>query len=348
MNVNSASTPHLAAVTHPVPQNTLQNRMKTFIEEATTRLWKCTQTCTNVVIADLGCSSEPNAVTLVKTAVDAIFCHCSEHRLKLPEICVLLNDLPDNDFNNVVKSLAAFQQNTQSFGPIFTGIVPGSFYKRLFTSNSLHLVLSSNSVNWLSEVPDELKKNRIPMHDEDEGLRIARRPLVVQAFARQFRKDFTLFLNMRAQELVCTGHMVISLAGRRSSDYHSIQPWDVPTIPLNDMASRGVISREMFDSFYIPLYGPSDKELTEIIEDEGSFKINNMYMLERGAEKSLVTPKASALTVRATMEPTIVQHFGHSGDVMDEFVRTIEQHISLSGDLIDSLVFLCVSLTKNA
>jgi jasmonate O-methyltransferase len=65
---------------------------------------------------------------------------------------VLLNDLPDNDFSSVAKRLVAFQEDAASFGPVFTAIVPGSFYKRPFISSSLHLVLASNSVHWLSEV----------------------------------------------------------------------------------------------------------------------------------------------------------------------------------------------------
>jgi jasmonate O-methyltransferase len=63
---------------------------------------------------------------------------------------VLLNDLPDNDFNTVVKSLVALRQCNKPV--IMTGIVPGSFYERLFTSDSLHLVCSSNSLHWLSKV----------------------------------------------------------------------------------------------------------------------------------------------------------------------------------------------------
>lgn len=89
-------------------------------------------------------------------------------------------------------------------------------------------------------MPDDLKKNRIPMYESDEGLRRARRPFVDQACGRQFRKDFTTFLKTRAQELVSMGQMVLCMVGRPSSDndYLYIQPWDAPFIPLNDMASR--------------------------------------------------------------------------------------------------------------
>ena len=62
----------------------------------------------------------------------------------------------------------------------------------------------------------------IPLYDDDEGLRQARRPLVIQAYREQFRKDFTLFLKLRAQELVSGGRMVVSMLGSR--DYMGITP----------------------------------------------------------------------------------------------------------------------------
>jgi len=74
------------------------------------------------------------------------------------------------------------------------------------------------------------------MYDEDEGLRRARRPLVIQAYREQFRKDFTLLLKLRGQELVSGGRMVVSMLGTR--DYLCNIPWDALIIPLNDVASR--------------------------------------------------------------------------------------------------------------
>lgn len=59
---------------------------------------------------------------------------------------------PDNDFNDAVKRLDSFQQRVQNSGMVLTGIVPGSFYKRLFSNNFLTPVVSSNSLHWISEV----------------------------------------------------------------------------------------------------------------------------------------------------------------------------------------------------
>ncbi|CAO2200917.1 unnamed protein product [Urochloa humidicola] len=258
-------------------QSAWQNWINPVIEEAITSLLKPTGTPSSMTIADLGCSSGPNALALVSTAVNAVLHHhAAQHHQAPPELRVLLNDLPNNDFNDVAKLLVSFQQSAQSSGVVLTaGIVPGSFYKRLFPNNFLDLVVSSNTLHWISEAPEELKSNMIPLYDEDEELRRTRRPLVLQAYREQFRKDFTLFLKLRAQELVSGGRMVVSMLGSRH--YDCFVPWDIVTIPLNDMASKGLISREMLDRFYVPMYGPSDIELHEVIQDEGSFEINKMH-----------------------------------------------------------------------
>ncbi|GJN29062.1 hypothetical protein PR202_gb17254 [Eleusine coracana subsp. coracana] len=137
-------------------------------------------------MADLGSSSGPNALALVSCAVDAIFQHCAAAREQVPpELSVFLNDVPDNDFNIVAKSLVAFQESDQHIGHVTVGIVPGSFYKRLFTTGSLHLIFASNSVHWLSEGPEDLRTHGIPMYDGDDGLRQPSRSFVLEAYARQ-------------------------------------------------------------------------------------------------------------------------------------------------------------------
>jgi jasmonate O-methyltransferase len=135
-------------------QSALQTRMKPQIEAAITKLL-CSTTNTvfpqKMVIADFGCSSGPNALASVSAAVDAIDDHCVKFNQTPPEICVLLNDLPDNDFNTVLKSLVTLSQSSKP-ALVTVGIIPGSFYKRLFTSCSSHLFCTSNSLNWLSQV----------------------------------------------------------------------------------------------------------------------------------------------------------------------------------------------------
>ena len=157
--------------------------MKPAIEGAVRGLFnlKSTDVPNSMVIADLGCAAGPNTLALVSSAVDAVLHHrhAAQHDQGPLEVHVLLNDLPDNDFNDVAKRLVSFQQSTQSSGLLLTAcIVPGSFYKRLFPNNFLDLIASSNSLHWLSEVNKQCQLEQLYTPSIHPKL------LVVSAFSR--------------------------------------------------------------------------------------------------------------------------------------------------------------------
>lgn len=116
-----------------------------------------TTTPKSLGIADLGCSSGPNTLSIIKDIIEAVQGTSREVFHQAPEFRVYLNDLPTNDFNSIFKSLPEFskelnkQRNNES-PSIYIGGYPGSFYGRLFPKNSLHLVYSSHSLHWLSRV----------------------------------------------------------------------------------------------------------------------------------------------------------------------------------------------------
>lgn len=104
-------------------------------------------------VADLGCSSGQNTLFFVANVIDVVHDLCRKNGWVVPEFDVSLNDLPDNDFNNVFKSLTLFYDNLKKEkGQSFVYGRPGSFYGRLVPSKTLHLVHSSYSIHWLSQV----------------------------------------------------------------------------------------------------------------------------------------------------------------------------------------------------
>ncbi|XBI31994.1 hypothetical protein VPH35_055502 [Triticum aestivum] len=330
-------------------QNAQQKRMKLLIERTIIDLCSSSSSLLpdKMVIADLGCSSGPNALALVSVAVEAIHGYCLQLQQPPPELCVFLNDLPDNDFNTVVKSLVTIRRCN---GPVVvTGIAPGSFYERLFTSSSVHLVCSSSSLHWLSKAPEVLTKNQIPAYYIDEHARREKLPMVLGAYAQQFRKDFRHFLKLRAKELVPGGQMVVSIIGRHSDGFAPFHIWGILAQVLSLMASEGVIDKAKFDSFYVPVYGPSKEDIREVIQEEGSFSIKEFLVHDflSGLDNTLVTPSWIANQIRAVYEQIVVQHFG---DVMDEFVRIAERRWSLDRSLLQEehagLAMLTLSVTK--
>ncbi|KAL1133927.1 hypothetical protein V6Z11_A12G072200 [Gossypium hirsutum] len=176
-------------------------------------------------IADLGCSSGPNSLSLIKDMVEAV--EGTSHKIfhPMPEFRVYLNDLPTNDFNSVFKSLPDFykdlKKDRNQEGPsIFIAGYPGSFYGRLFPCNCLHFIYSSYSLHWLSKVPPALyDEHGKSINKGNVYISESSPPSVSQAYYKQFQEDFSLFLKSRSEELVTGGRMVLILLGRIGQDH---------------------------------------------------------------------------------------------------------------------------------
>jgi len=66
-------------------------------------------------IADLGCSSGPNALSVISEIVEAI--NATSNMLNRPaprELMLYMNDLFTNDFNNIFASLPSFNKKTKA------------------------------------------------------------------------------------------------------------------------------------------------------------------------------------------------------------------------------------------
>ncbi|XVF81955.1 hypothetical protein PTKIN_Ptkin16aG0003800 [Pterospermum kingtungense] len=322
-------------------------------------------------VADLGCSSGPNTFQTVSQVIETIHGICQQEQLKFPEFEVLLNDLPENDFNAVFRSIPAFLESlkrekgdnmVQELNCFIAG-VPGSFYHRLFPTRSLHFIHSSYSVHWLSKVPDGLENNK-------GNIYMARSspPNVFKAYADQFRSDFSNFLSLRSKEMMPQGLMVLICMGRKypnpsNQDYG----WELLAKSLYDLAQEGLVKETDADSFNLPLYTPCKEEIAEIVEKEGSFDIKELQVLEvasidlltknyeqlgtnREYLKVWVTQmaKTAANSARAAFEPILCSHFGDA--IIDKLFTKFATYLAdalCNTETQQNVVNTVVSLTKN-
>ncbi|KAB1996694.1 hypothetical protein ES319_D13G249200v1 [Gossypium barbadense] len=150
-----------------------------------------------IKVADLGCASGPNTFFPTCEVMDIIASVCRQAHWESPELRVFLNDLPQNDFNTVFKSIPAFNGK-----PCFVAGVAGSFYQRLFPSKSIHFVHSSYWLHWLSKVPGGVENKR--------NVYIAKSspPNVSKAYFEQFRDDFSRVLRFRSEEMITGGRIL--------------------------------------------------------------------------------------------------------------------------------------------
>ncbi|CAK8562221.1 unnamed protein product [Lathyrus sativus] len=304
---------------------------KALRDEAITSLY-CNTLPKSLAIADLGCSFGPNTLLVISETIKVVENLCRKFNQKSPEYKVSLNDLPGNDFNNVFKSLETFKKKlademeTKMGSCYFSGI-PGSFYGRIFADKSLHFVHSSYSLHWLSKVPEGVdNKNKGNIY-----LSTTSPSNVIKAYYKQFQKDFSLFLECRAQEIVEGGRMILTFIGRKNDDPSNKECcyiWDLLTIALKDMVLQGIIDDEKLDTFNIPNYYPSPSEVKLEVLREGSFAIDKLDIsevnwnaldhweaLDIGSEmlKSFKDDGYHmAKCIRAVTEPLLVCDFGDS------------------------------------
>lgn len=339
---------------------------KPIIEEALLEI-SCNDVLESMGIADLGCSSGPNTLAVISYIIDVVQAASRLQGRTVPELRVFLNDLYSNDFNDVFMSLPAFYDGLKEekgigFGSCFIAAMPGSFYGRLFPSNSLHFVHSSSSLHWLSQVPVGLEGNA-PRHLNKGKVYISKSSpqSVLDAYSLQFQNDFSLFIKSRAQELVPGGRMILSFMGRTSADpttEDSCYHWELLAQAIMSQVREGRIEEEKFDSFNAPYYAPCAEEIKVAMQKEGSFSIDRLEAFEidwdggavsdtHTAQGKLLVGQRVAKTIRAVVESMLESHFGIEQDVMNDlfsrFADIVGSHLSKSRTNYTDLV---MSLTK--
>lgn len=138
-------------------QSKMISKVKPILEESMKSLY-CNSVPSCFKVADLGCSSGPNALQVAYDIIDVVHnITPSYNRVPPIEFQIYLNDQFQNDFNNIFESLPSFyerlrEEKGERLGSCFVNATPGSFYGRLFPTNSMHFFHSSTSLHWLSQV----------------------------------------------------------------------------------------------------------------------------------------------------------------------------------------------------
>ncbi|XP_058092024.1 probable methyltransferase TCM_000336 [Magnolia sinica] len=311
-----------------------------------------TSTPHTLAIADLGCSSGPNTLSVVEQIVDAVDERCCRYLLQSsPEFQVFLNDLPANDFNSIFMALPDFRAKLNKGGSreacpcVFFAGVPGSFYGRLFPNRSLHFIHSSFGLHWLSQVPpalmDEsgtwLNKGKMCVSESSP-------PLVSKAYFMQFQQDFSLFLKSRSEELISGGRMVLILLGRSGHQRemgHTFY-WEMLARAFACMVSSGEVEEESVDSYNVPFYAPSMEEIEGLVHADGSFRIDRLEMFEIGRDdsNSMQDGGSMAMAVRAIQEPMIRHHFseGIVDGLFQQYAEMLDAEMAKREIKVPSLV----------
>ncbi|KAL5143736.1 7-methylxanthosine synthase 1 [Glycine soja] len=298
-------------------QRTIIRKTRTILEETIMRLLYCDSSPNCMKVADLG----PNTLLVISNIIDIVDTTCTRLNQEPPTFQFYLNDLFGNDFNTTFKSLPDFykrldEDKGHKFGSCFINATPGSFHGRLFPNNSINLFHSANSLHWLSQDPLlEFTKEAESFNKGHCHIVSTSPPAVYQAYLKQFQQDFKFFLKSRSEELVPGGAMVLLFLGKNKT--HRRTGWEIISLVLNDMLLEGLIEEEKLDSFNIPVYEPTVEEIRHVIQEEGSFFLQQLEILilpwDEGLNEGVdanIKAQFMAKVARAIMEPLLSAKFG--------------------------------------
>ncbi|KAJ1259227.1 hypothetical protein BS78_10G138300 [Paspalum vaginatum] len=316
---------------------------KRVLQKAVTRLCSAVQPPGNLVVADLGCSSGENTLIFVSEVIDAM-------RGYPLEVQFFLNDLPGNDFNYIFRSLENFKKSAAAEHqggtppPFYISGLPGSYYTRLFPSQSVHLFHSSYCLHWRSQPPHGLDVNAKTYLNKGNIYIAKTTPLsVVKLYQDQFQMDLLLFLRLRYEELVSGGQMVLTFLGRKNEDVYEGDLNHLVGLlaqSVQSLVHKGLAQVEKLDAFNLPVYGPSVDEVKAVVRESELFDINSVKLFEsnwdpyddsegQGVQHSIQSGVNVAKSIRAVMEPLFSSHFG--GSVLDElfkeYARSVAKHL---------------------
>ncbi|XP_065865215.1 probable caffeine synthase MTL2 isoform X1 [Euphorbia lathyris] len=317
--MNSLRQKKVVLITKPI----LEERIKELCQES---FPEC------LTMADFGCSSGPNTLLPLWEIIETIDSTFTKLNKKPPNLQYFLNDLPGNDFNTIFRSLVPnFHQKLEKekgnkFENCLIGAMPGSFYGRLFPSNSLHFVHSSSSLHWSSQVPEEvLSESGSPLNKGNICVDKSSPESVQKAYLNQFDKDFTKFLSSRSEEMVTGGQMVINFVAKSDKmPYckYGCEIFHLIADSLKDMVNEGMVKESTLDNFNVPFNPPSKEQVWSVIEKEGSFSIKRIEEFKLSWDANIddgdneltfnLVERAKYVSnwIRAAMEPMLVTHFG--------------------------------------
>eukprot|EP00243_Klebsormidium_subtile_P004669 TRINITY_DN18817_c0_g1_i1.p1 TRINITY_DN18817_c0_g1~~TRINITY_DN18817_c0_g1_i1.p1 ORF type:complete len:382 (+),score=62.15 TRINITY_DN18817_c0_g1_i1:545-1690(+) len=232
-------------------------------------------------VADLGCSTGKNSIS--QTGV-LLSCLRAAGKLSTDtEIMVSFSDLPDNDFNLLLKRASEARQRDQA-SAFFAAAVPGSFYEALFPKSWLHMVTCNTALHWMSRVP--LESERPYWNPGTIWYSRTQHQHVKDAYQKQGLKDLSDFLGHRGRELVPGGFLWMYIPGPGGREelpragYEGNTWIDIIDDAWRDLVREGVLEQESLDTFNMPVYYPSVKEIAALVESAGCYTIDTLQYVE--------------------------------------------------------------------
>lgn len=290
---------------------------------------------TTIGVADFGCSEGGNSIAVMQRLIAAF-----RERTSRP-IHTIHVDLPTNDHRQLFKNLRPDGRSVFNAPETYTSVVGGSFYGQLLPPGSIHFATTFNSIAYLSRRPFDRLANYVTANGPSARCGIGEVSKEDRdAFADLAEADMESFLMARAAELVPGGKLLVQNFGCGEELRECDGNCDVLNDALLEMVDAGIISREGYEAFYLPVYYRTLDELIAPLTKSNS-ALARIFRLERVetyevpvafVEQFLRSGDADRFArdytnyVRAFFEPVLRVSFAEHGD-LDRLVGQVFERI---------------------
>ncbi len=296
----------------------------------------------DLVIADYGCSQGRVTNMLIRRIVERI-------RSGYPDtpISVCHNDLLTNDWTTFLGHLRADDSYLSiPGGPITPLISAISFYEPVAPRHVVDFGLSFAAAQWLAS-PGPSNAGTALYFDQLEGS--AREEMAAQA-----DRDWTRFLERRADELAPGGLLVVNLMGiPDGGEAAGKEAWEMTRSICVDLADEGLIDREMLEAFVMPIYERTAEEVRRPFLGEVGERLELRSERIEGVENPSTAAfrrdgDAAAFArdftgfFRAFSEPSLREGLGASDAGIEELYRRLQRGLE---EAAETFVFDVNALT---
>ncbi|CAK4710653.1 hypothetical protein LEN26_019720 [Aphanomyces euteiches] len=219
------------------------------LKQAMARFAKHSTSKSTYNIVDLGASQGRNSLELLHHLIKHLDASLPENAS--PDILVLHEDQPANDFATLLDTLNSPQSYIHTRRNVYTGAISKSFYGQVVPSASVDIVVSYIAAHWLSKTPAPLPGSIVMINDPQAELILS--PNVLATWKEAAHEDLVTFLRLRAAELVDNGSLCMTFI----SDDETPLVYEYSRrlrLGLEDMVNAGVLSSDSLDRAAIPAF----------------------------------------------------------------------------------------------
>jgi len=245
-------------------------------------------------------------------------------------IAVVHEDVLDNDWAGLYEGLRGEESYLEvGGGPILPMTSASSFYEPVVPPGLVDLGLSFAALQWLAR-PGPGGTGSALFFDQLKGEDAT-------AMAEQAHGDWSRFLELRADELVPGGRLVLDMMGRHEGGTSTGgKLWTQVRAVVDELIDEGRLDGSLVDGYVFPAY---ERTLDEVRRPFGE-DLGERFELEHVALSDSETPawqryeadgdadvfaRAFVGFVRAFSEPTLRAALDPDGATLDELYRRLEQ-----------------------